>query len=46
MFYADTVGLPQIVERLKGFEAAQGPAFKPAALLEKLAAQGERLATL
>jgi 3-hydroxyacyl-CoA dehydrogenase len=46
MFYADTVGLRHIVERLKAFEAAQGPAFKPAALLEKRAAQGEPLATL
>jgi len=46
MFYADTVGLSHVVDSMKAFEAAQGPAFRPATLLEKIAAQGERLATL
>jgi 3-hydroxyacyl-CoA dehydrogenase len=45
MFYADTVGLAHVVERLKAFEATHGAAFKPAALLEKLAAQRGTLAT-
>jgi len=40
MFWADTVGLPKIVATLKELEAAHGDAFKPAALLEKLAAEG------
>jgi 3-hydroxyacyl-CoA dehydrogenase len=43
MFYADTVGLPHVVSRLKAFEADHGAAFKPAPLLEKIAAQGGRL---
>jgi 3-hydroxyacyl-CoA dehydrogenase len=46
MFYADTVGLPHVVERLKAFEMALGPAFRPAPLLEKISTQGGRLATL
>jgi 3-hydroxyacyl-CoA dehydrogenase len=41
MYYADKVGLPKIVEALKGYEARLGPRFKPAALLEKLAAEGK-----
>jgi 3-hydroxyacyl-CoA dehydrogenase len=43
MFWADTVGLPKIVERLKALEAEGGATFKPAALLEKLAAHGGKL---
>jgi 3-hydroxyacyl-CoA dehydrogenase len=41
MYYADKVGLPKIVEALKGYEARLGPRFKPAPLLEKLAAEGK-----
>ncbi len=40
MFYADTVGLKTVLERLKDFQATFGDEFKPAALLEKLAAEG------
>jgi len=40
MFYADWVGLKSIVERLKAYQATFGDDFKPAALLEKLAAEG------
>ena len=40
MFYADTVGLKAILARLKEFEGKFGDDFKPAALLEKLAAEG------
>ena len=40
MFYADTVGLKTVLERLKEFQARFGDDFKPAALLEKLAAEG------
>jgi 3-hydroxyacyl-CoA dehydrogenase len=41
MFYGDTVGLPKVLERLKAFEAEHGPQFKPAALLERLVAEGK-----
>jgi 3-hydroxyacyl-CoA dehydrogenase len=40
MFYADTVGLKTVLERLREFEASFGADFKPAPLLEKLAAEG------
>src|SRR5208283_3820784 len=40
MFYADTVGLRNVLERLRAFEAKFGEDFKPAPLLEKLAAEG------
>ncbi|HKN29640.1 MAG TPA: 3-hydroxyacyl-CoA dehydrogenase NAD-binding domain-containing protein [Roseiarcus sp.] len=40
MFYADTVGLKAVLERLRAFEARFGEDFKPAPLLEKLAAEG------
>ncbi len=41
MFWADTVGLPKIVAKLKSYEAIYGEAFKPSALLEKMAAEGK-----
>ena len=40
MFYADTVGLKTVLAKLKEFQAKFGDDFKPAALLEKLAAEG------
>jgi 3-hydroxyacyl-CoA dehydrogenase len=40
MFWADTIGLPRIVATLKSLEARHGPAFRPSALLERLAAEG------
>ena len=42
MFYADLVGLPVVLARLKEFEAHAGPVWKPAALLERLVAEGKR----
>ncbi len=42
MFWADTVGLPTIVARLKEMQAAHGDAFAPAHLLETMAAEGKR----
>ena len=42
MFWADTVGLPKIVETLRALEAEHGEAFRPARLLEEKAAKGER----
>ena len=40
MFYADTVGLKTVLAKLKEFEAKFGEDFKPAPLLERLAAEG------
>lgn len=42
MFYADTVGLPKVLEAIRGFHEKHGAFWKPAALLEKLAAEGGR----
>jgi 3-hydroxyacyl-CoA dehydrogenase len=46
MFYGDTVGLPKVLERMRRFEAELGPDFKPAALLERLAAEGKGFSDL
>lgn len=43
MFWADTIGLPKIVAKLKEFEAKYGVEFTPSPLLEKLAKNGGRL---
>ncbi|MGH6796920.1 MAG: 3-hydroxyacyl-CoA dehydrogenase NAD-binding domain-containing protein, partial [Roseiarcus sp.] len=40
MAYADTIGLKTVLAKLKAFQAKFGDDFKPAALLEKLAAEG------
>ena len=40
MFYADTIGLRTVLDKLKEFEAKLGDDFRPAPLLEKLAAEG------
>jgi 3-hydroxyacyl-CoA dehydrogenase len=40
MFYADTVGLPAILERVKAYRARFGDYWQPAPLLEKLVASG------
>lgn len=44
MFWANTVGLPKIVEGLRKLEAREGPAFAPAALLVRLAQEGKGFA--
>jgi len=46
MFWADTIGLDKVLAAMKTFEAKMGEAFKPAALLEKLAAEGKRFGDL
>jgi 3-hydroxyacyl-CoA dehydrogenase len=43
MYYGDTIGLGTVLARIKDFEAKLGPEFKPAALLERLVAEGRRL---
>ncbi len=42
MFYADTVGLDNVLEAVKRFHASHGEFWKPATLLEKLAAEGRK----
>jgi 3-hydroxyacyl-CoA dehydrogenase len=41
MFWADSVGLDKVLAALKRYEAEMGDVFKPAALLEKLVAEGK-----
>lgn len=43
MFHAEQVGMAAIVERLRALEAEHGERFKPATLLERLAADGGSL---
>ena len=40
MFYADTVGLPTVLARVKQYRARFGDYWEPAALLERLVAEG------
>lgn len=42
MFTADLIGLPKVLEAAKRYEQSVGPWWKPAGLLEKLAAEGGR----
>jgi 3-hydroxyacyl-CoA dehydrogenase len=35
------MGLPKVLEKMKTFQAQMGDDFKPAALLEKLVAEGK-----
>jgi 3-hydroxyacyl-CoA dehydrogenase len=46
MYYANTVGLQTVLDAMKGYQAKLGDDFKPAALLEKLAAEGKTFADL
>ena len=42
MFYADTVGLPKVLEAVRKYAAGRhGEAWKPAPLLERLAGEGK-----
>jgi len=42
MFYADTLGLPKVLERIQEFERQHGFWWKPAPLLEQLAKAGRK----
>jgi len=42
MFTADLIGLPKVLEAVKRYEKDVGPWWKPAGILEKLAAEGGR----
>jgi len=44
MWYADTVGLPKVYERVVEFERQHGQLWEPAPLLTELAKQGRRFA--
>ncbi|MDP1736921.1 MAG: 3-hydroxyacyl-CoA dehydrogenase NAD-binding domain-containing protein [Caulobacter sp.] len=41
MHYADLVGLPKVLERMKQYQNEMGDFFKPSPLLEKLVAEGK-----
>jgi 3-hydroxyacyl-CoA dehydrogenase len=44
MWYADFLGTSEVLKRLKALEEKHGDAFKPASLLEKLAAEDKKFA--
>jgi 3-hydroxyacyl-CoA dehydrogenase len=44
MFYGDQVGLDKVLAKMQEFQAKMGDDFKPATLLEKLAADGKKFA--
>ena len=46
MFYADSLGLPHIVERLEAYVPGQESGFEPAPLLRRLAGERRRLQDL
>ncbi len=46
MWYADTVGLPRVYERIMSLEEQHGSLWTPAPLLKKLAQQGRTFADL
>ena len=46
MWYADTVGLGEVLRRVREFEKQQGFWWKPAGLLEELVAKGKTFADL
>jgi 3-hydroxyacyl-CoA dehydrogenase len=47
MFYGDLIGGPAVVlKKMQEFQATMGDQFKPAALLEKLAAEGKKFSDL
>lgn len=43
MFYADTIGLSTVLERVRHYRSSLGDYWKPAALLERLVAEGHGL---
>jgi 3-hydroxyacyl-CoA dehydrogenase len=46
MFYADLIGPDKVLAKMNEFEATMGEDFKPAALLEKVVAEGKRFQDL
>jgi 3-hydroxyacyl-CoA dehydrogenase len=43
MFYADTIGLSTVLERVRHYRASLGDYWKPSAMLERLVAEGRGL---
>jgi 3-hydroxyacyl-CoA dehydrogenase len=43
MYYDDTIGLPTVLDRVRHYRALFGDYWKPAPLLERLAAKHRRL---
>ncbi|WP_333807152.1 3-hydroxyacyl-CoA dehydrogenase NAD-binding domain-containing protein [Phenylobacterium sp.] len=46
MWYGDQIGPAKVLEKMKEFQAKMGDDFKPAALLEKLVADGKKFSDL
>jgi len=46
MFYGDLVGPAKVLAKMQEFQAKMGDQFKPAALLEKLVAEGKKFSDL
>jgi 3-hydroxyacyl-CoA dehydrogenase len=46
MCYGDLIGLDRVLAKMKQWQAQMGDAFKPAALLEKLVAEGKKFSDL
>jgi 3-hydroxyacyl-CoA dehydrogenase len=44
MYYADQIGPDKVLAKMKEFQGQHGDDFKPAALLEKLVADGKKFA--
>ena len=44
MWYADTVGLKKVCDRIEEFQRAHGELWEPAPLLKQLAAAGKTFA--
>jgi 3-hydroxyacyl-CoA dehydrogenase len=40
MFYADTIGLGEVLAKMKAFQSAMGDDFKPSPLLERMVSEG------
>jgi 3-hydroxyacyl-CoA dehydrogenase len=43
MFYADTVGLPVVLDRVRAYRSRFGDYWQPAPLIEKLVAESRGL---
>ncbi|MBU6473881.1 MAG: 3-hydroxyacyl-CoA dehydrogenase, partial [Alphaproteobacteria bacterium] len=41
MYYGDSIGLDKVLAKMRAWHASMGADFKPAALLEKLVAEGK-----
>jgi 3-hydroxyacyl-CoA dehydrogenase len=46
MFYADTLGLSRVLERLRSYVGSLGAAWEPSPLLQRIATQGQTFASL